>query len=121
MALLKYETINIGTIKAGSKGVKVFWAFEELKRKDIAVYEENGKTQYAVEKNCSCQGEILVSDAGLTLEYNDKGFVGNLEKTMRVFLADPTKPVIVRNQKGVDEFNPELGFITLKFIGVASA
>lgn len=121
MALLRYDTINIGTIKAHSQGVRVFWAFDELKRKDIAVHNENGKISYAVEKNCSCQGEVLVSDAGITLEYNDKGFVGNIEKSIKVYLADPAKPVIVKNNKGVDEFNQELGFITLKFIGIVSA
>ena len=119
MGLLKYDTINIGEIKAGSKKVNVFWAFDELKRKDIAVYEEGNKTSYAVEKNCSCQGEVRVSDAGIFLEYNDKGFIGNLDKSMKVFLADPNKPVIVKNAKGIDEFNPDLGFITLRFTGSA--
>lgn len=119
MPLFKYDTVNIGSIKAGAQKISVFWEFEELKRKDIAIYQDNGKMSYAVEKNCSCQGEIMVSDTGLLLQYNDKGFVGPIDKTIKIFLADESKPVIIKNPKGVDEFNPELGWVVLSFKGSA--
>ncbi len=114
MALFKYDTINIGNIKAQSKQT-IFWQFDEAKRSDIATFTQNGIIQYAVEKNCSCQGTVKVSDSGLFLEYSDKGWIGDVEKEIKVFHSLPGEPVMVKNDRGIDVFNPKLGYTVLKF------
>ncbi len=118
MALFKNDTINIGNIKPQAK-IEVFWAFEELKRSDIATYLENGVRVYAIEKNCSCQGETKISDAGIALVYNDKGLEQVIDKSIRVYLDNGNMPVRVKNDRGIEEFNSQLGSLQLKFTGTA--
>lgn len=123
MALFKKNKIDIGTIDCGQQGINVLWEFEELNRSDIAVYkDENNVFQYAIEKTCTCQGSIEVSDRGITMIYNDKGLEENkpIERQITVYLADPTKNVRVNNERGVQEFNQTLGSIKLYIEGIIS-
>jgi len=121
MALFKKNTVNIGVVKRGQQGVPVFWEFDELRRADIATYTDaNGVLQYAVEKSCTCQGEILCSDKGLTMMYNDKAEEkksGQWKKHITIYLADPVKKVRVINERGLEDFNKTLGWLTLYFEG----
>lgn len=120
MALFKSNKVNIGKIKKGQKNVPVYWEFEELRRSDIAIYkDENGVDQYAVEKSCTCHGEVLVSETGVTMMYNDKEVEDKTSfvKQITMYLKDPTKNVRVINERGVEEFNKNLGFIVLSFEG----
>jgi len=112
-------TVNIGSFKSADKGIEVVWYFDELKRSDIATYYKNNKIEYAIEKNCSCQGEIQVTDTFIKLIYNDKGSVGSISKRIILYLKDEKHPTVIKNDRGIDIFNPKLGFIELKFTGIA--
>ncbi|MCC6818562.1 MAG: hypothetical protein IT245_06715 [Bacteroidia bacterium] len=115
MALFKNTKVNIGTIKSGSSHT-VTWDFEELKKADIGEYFENGKWEYAVFKNCSCQGEVLISEKQFTLEYKDKGLKdGEFTKEVKVYLKNGNMPIRVQNDRGIMVFNEQLGSITLYF------
>ncbi len=114
--LFKSTEINIGTIKANSKNNPVQWEFDELRRTDIATYLDGNKWEYAIEKSCSCQGEVQVSDAGISLSYNDKGTRGLITKQITVYLTDPNKQTKIINDRGESIYNPELGYQILKFI-----
>ncbi|HNG68639.1 MAG TPA: hypothetical protein PLP63_06830 [Saprospiraceae bacterium] len=121
MALFKKNTVSIGKIKKGQQGIPVYWQFDEIRRKDIATYTDgNGVLQYAVEKTCTCQGEILASEEGLTMMYNDKkdeNKTSPFKKQITIYLADPTKKVRVINERGLEDFNKTLGYIVLYFEG----
>lgn len=115
MALFKNDHLNIGTIKPNSRHT-IKWEFDEMKRLDIATYKDDqGIMQYAIYKPCSCQGDAKVSDSGITLEYSDQGHKGKKEKYITIYLTNNKIPVRVKNEKGVEEFNPDLGYINLKF------
>lgn len=121
MALFKKDTVNIGKIKKGQQNIPVYWEFDELRRVDIATYTDaNGTLQYAVEKSCTCQGEILVSEEGLVMTYNDKAEEKKsspFKKQITIYLADPSKKVMVINDRGLEDFNKTLGHKTLYFEG----
>lgn len=121
MALFKKNTVNIGKIKKGQQGISVYWEFDELRRSDIATYTDaNGTLQYAVEKSCTCQGEVLALETGLTMIYNDKKNEqksSSFKKQITIYLADPSKKVRVINERGLEDFNKTLGHIVLYFEG----
>lgn len=121
MALFKKNTVSIGKIKKGQQGVPVYWEFDEIRRNDIATYTDaNNVLQYAVEKSCTCQGEVLASEKGLTMTYNDKeseNKTSPFTKQITIYLADPTKKVRVINERGLEDFNKTLGHIVLYFEG----
>lgn len=114
MALFKSDEVDIGTMKAKSTR-EVIWEFDEIKKDDIGLYFEDNKWQYAVEKNCTCQGEVLISERTLNLQYHDKGFAGDLTKTIKIYLKNGDMPIRVQNERGETVFNQHLGFITLTF------
>ena len=114
MALFKNREIEVGNIPAGSIR-QIIWEFDEIKKSDIATYFENGKWEYAIVKNCSCQGEVLISEKTLNLQYKDKGFKGRVTKEIKVYLTNGDMPIRVTNERGIIDFNQNLGHIMLTF------
>lgn len=114
MGLFRSTNVDAGQIVAGSKKV-IVWEFDEIKKSDIGVYFEDNKWHYAVFKNCSCQGTVLVSETALTIEYIDKGYKGEVTKELKVYLKNGDMPIRVKNDRGIVDFNPSLGYVMLYF------
>ena len=109
------ETVDI---KAGQKNVNIEWPFEDLKPHELATYKDSsGNDKLAIAFGCGCTGTPELLSDRLCVKYNDSGNnKGLVSKALTVFYKDSEDtPVRVRNEKGVEIFNPNLGKTVLTF------
>jgi len=117
MKAFKNISVDVGEIKAGSKGTEVFWEFQDLTRDLIAQYTKGKDIVYLVRPKCGCTADLEILDNGIKASYNDSGnMLGDVIKRVSVYLKPKENiPVQVKNKRGVLIPNPKLGKVTLSF------
>ena len=102
------------TIKVGEAGVPLEWHVEEGFTSEI---------EY-IQPGCGCTAEVKIEDGRVLATYNDNtrreevaempGQVKTISKNLRVFLKDG-KPLMVKNERGVETYNQQKQSMTLFF------
>lgn len=115
--LFKNTVVDLGEIKGGSKGVEVFWEFEDLSKNDIA-YNDDGSP--AIKPGCGCTASFEVGEDGIYAKYNDSGNkTGKITKALTVYRKDGDSPVKVLSARGGGSvYNSNLPKVTLKFTAI---
>lgn len=114
---LKFEnTLYVvpSKVKLGQEGIRLEWPIEL----------GSGEMIEEVKAGCGCTAEVKVMSDRVVAIYNDNtkeaevtslpGRVKTISKNLRVYLKDG-KPLKVRNERGVEQYNAEKTAITLFF------
>lgn len=101
-------------IKANQAGVPLEWHIEEGSIEDIE----------HIQPGCGCTAEVKMENGRVLATYNDNtkveevaempGRVKTISKNLRVFLKDG-KPLMVKNERGVETYNAQKQSLTLFF------
>jgi hypothetical protein len=101
-------------IKVGQTGVNLEWHIKEGTGDDIE----------KIVPGCSCTADAKIEKTRVVAVYTDNspkeeiskmpGQMKTVSKNLRVFLKDG-KPLMVKNARGVDTYNPEKASLTLFF------
>jgi len=84
--------------------------------------DAKGNTVPAIGFSCGCTGTPEIMGNALRVLYNDGGNVsGKITKSITVYYKPPNEDVLVRvkNERGVEVFNPELSKTVLVFTATA--
>lgn len=120
--MFKSTTVNVGEIKKGQKNVVVDFEFDSLRPDEIATYvDAKGNEVPAIGFSCGCTGTPEIFPDKLRVLYNDGGNVsGAITKSITVFYKPATDILIrVKNERGVEVWNPELSKTVLVFNATA--